>query len=188
MDHAAICMRAIVPALLSGAFQSNPTWAAPVRLRRVTIDPVNPSSGVWVFFYGSYMNLDVLREVNFVPGAWKVARLAGFDISIRPRANLTRSDRDCVFGLLATATHAELERLYSHARDTLGAVYRPHPVLTETLDGKVRPALCYLADDMAPTPVAGDYLDRILGPAKAFGFPGWYIARLERFRASRDSG
>jgi hypothetical protein len=94
------------------------------------------------------MNLEVLREVNLVPDAWEVARVSGFDISICPRANLTRSDRACVFAVLAIVTHAELERLYAHGRDTLGQVYRPHPVLPETLDGKSRPALCYLADDM----------------------------------------
>ena len=32
-------------------------------------------------------------------------------------------------------------------------------------------------------PVAGDYLDRILGPARDHGFPQWYIDRLESFRA-----
>ena len=39
---------------------------------------------VWVFFYGSYMNVDVLRDVGFVPEQWETARLSGFDIVIRP--------------------------------------------------------------------------------------------------------
>ena len=33
---------------------------------------------VWAFFYGSYMNPDVLREVNLVPAEWEVARLQGY--------------------------------------------------------------------------------------------------------------
>ena len=84
---------------------------------------------VWVFFYGSYMNLDVLREVDLVPERWEVGRLGGFDIRIRPRANLIRSDRDSVYGIAATATHPELARLYAHARDVLGEVYLPEAVL-----------------------------------------------------------
>ena len=48
---------------------------------------------VWTFFYGSYINFDVLQEVSFVSETWQVARLAGFDIVIRPRANLIRSDQ-----------------------------------------------------------------------------------------------
>ncbi len=47
---------------------------------------------VWTFFYGSYMNFDVLREVNLVPQQHEVAQLDGFDIRIAPRANLVRSD------------------------------------------------------------------------------------------------
>ena len=39
---------------------------------------------IWTFFYGSYINFDVLREVNFIPSKWEIARLAGFDIFIRP--------------------------------------------------------------------------------------------------------
>jgi cation transport regulator ChaC len=137
---------------------------------------------VWVFFYGSYMNVEVLREVNIVPGEWERARLTGFDIVIRPRANLEPSERHCVYGIVATATHQELARLYAHARDVLGETYLPHAVLTETLDGKLRPALCYIAPRMEPRPAAQDYLGRIIEPAKAFGFPGWYVERLERFR------
>lgn len=26
---------------------------------------------IWTFFYGSYMNFDVLREVNYIPKKWK---------------------------------------------------------------------------------------------------------------------
>src|SRR5512145_808193 len=107
---------------------------------------------VWAFFYGSYMNFDVLREVDLVPAHWEVARLAGFDIRISPRANLVRSERDCVWGIVATATHAELSRLYAHAKDVLGETYLPEAVLAETRDGRFRPALCYICPDMRPRP------------------------------------
>jgi len=137
---------------------------------------------VWVFFYGSYMNMDVLRDVDVVPAQWEPARLPGFDIVVRPRANLERSQRHCVYGVVATATHRELDKLYEHARDILGETYLPEPVLTETLDGKWRPALCYIAPEMTAGPAAGDYLDRIMAPARALGFPGWYLDRLESFR------
>ena len=96
---------------------------------------------VWTFFYGSYINFTVLKEVQFVPERWEVARLSGFDLVIRPRANLIRSGGHCVYGIAATATHAELGRLYAHAKDVLGETYLPEAVLVETMDGKWRPAL-----------------------------------------------
>lgn len=136
---------------------------------------------VWTFFYGSYINFEVLREVDLVPEKWEVARLAGFDIRIRPRANLVRSDARTVYGIVATATHDELARLYAHAQDVLGELYLPEPVLVETLDGKWRPALCYICPDMNPRPPDRAYVQRILAPARSYGFPGWYLDRLESF-------
>jgi cation transport regulator ChaC len=140
-------------------------------------------SKVWVFFYGSYMNFDVLKEVNYFPERWEVAKLSGFDIVIQPRANLVRSGRHCVYGIIATATHQELNRLYAHAKDVLGEVYLPEAVLIETVDGKWRPALCYICPAMESRPAANDYVDRIVKPAREFGFPAWYVDRLESFRA-----
>jgi len=40
-----------------------------------------------------------------------------------------------------------------------------------------RPALCYIAPSMDPKPATSDYIDRIVGPAKEYGFPVWYIER-----------
>ena len=137
---------------------------------------------VWVFFYGSYMNFDVLKEVNFVPQQWEVAKVSGFDIVIEPRANLVRSDGHCVYGILATATHAELDRLYAHAKGVLGETYLPEAVLAETLSGMWKPALCYIAPSMDARPAANDYVERIVKPAKEYDFPEWYIERLESFR------
>jgi hypothetical protein len=137
---------------------------------------------VWVFFYGSYINFRVLREVDLVPEHWEIARLDGFDIRIQPRANLVPSSQHCVYGIVATATHAELGRLYAHARDVLGEVYLPEAVLVRTLAGGWRPALCYICPEMAPRPADKDYIERITGPARDFGFPEWYLARLESFR------
>jgi hypothetical protein len=137
---------------------------------------------VWVFWYGSYINLSVLGEVNLMPDAFEVARLSGFDIQIAPRANLVRSDRDCVYGIVATATHEELARLYAHAEEVLGEQYLPEAVMIETRDGKWMPVMTYICPSMAPRPAERAYVDRIVEPARQLGFPGWYIGRLESFR------
>jgi hypothetical protein len=137
---------------------------------------------VWTFFYGSYMNLNVLGEVGLVPSSWEVARLDGFEIRIQPRANLVRSDQHCVYGIVATGTHAELDKLYAHAQDVLGEIYLPEAVLVQTLADLWRPALCCICPEMAPRPADNDYIERIVRPARELGFPDWYVARLESFR------
>jgi len=139
---------------------------------------------VWTFFYGSNINLDILKKVDYVPDEIHVVRLHGFDIEIRPLANLMRSDRHCVYGILATGTHDELARLYGrYVHDELGATYLPEAVLCEKLNGALVPALCYIAPRTEPAPATDEYLDRIVEPARQFGFPQWYLDRLESFRS-----
>lgn len=140
---------------------------------------------VSVFFYGSYINSDVLKQVNFIPESYEAAKLSGFDIVIRPLANLVRSDKDCVYGILTSGTHEELENLYAHARNVLGSAYLPEAVLVETSDGKFKPALCYISPGIEEKQAENDYIDRIVNPAKKYGFPGWYIKKLENFRPSQ---
>lgn len=134
-----------------------------------------------VFFYGSYMNFKVLSEVQLYPESYEVARLSGYEIKIHPRANIYRNDQHYVYGILTSATHAELGRLYAHAHDILGETYLPEAVLVETLEGKWVPAMCYIAHHMNEKPAARDYVDRIVNPAKEFKFPDWYIRHLESF-------
>jgi hypothetical protein len=40
----------------------------------------------------------------------------------------------------------------------------------------------------AVSPAASDYIDRIAGPARAYGFPDWYVERLESFRQGPVAG
>lgn len=143
---------------------------------------------IWVFFYGSYINFDVLKEVELVPGEWEVARAPGFDLRIAPRANLVRSERHTVWGINATATHAELVRLYTdHAKGLLGETYLPEAVVTWTADGRLRPAITYICPAMAPRPAEAAYVERIAGPARRLGFPDWYVQRIESFRPAASS-
>ena len=135
-----------------------------------------------MFFYGSYMNRDVLREVNIELEELEPARLAGWDITIHPRANLVRADNECAHGIVTRCTHDELARLYAHARDVLGEVYLPEAVLVETRAGVWRPALCYVAHDMAPAQADAAYVDRIVDAACEHGLPADYVARLEACR------
>jgi hypothetical protein len=125
------------------------------------------------------MNPAVLRDVQVVPDRFEVARLDGYDIRIAPRANLVASERHCVYGVLVEATHAELSRLYAHARDVLGETYLPHPVLAQGRGGAWFPALCYIAPSMVPRQPDPAYVERIVRPAREFAFPEWYLRRLE---------
>jgi hypothetical protein len=152
-----------------------------------TMDPAHPT--VAVFFYGSYMNRAVLAEAGFTARSWEVATLAGFDIDIRPRANLVRAPGRAVWGILASGTHAELDRLYGHARDVLGETYLPEAVLVELTENRgYRAALTYICARMQVRPADREYVDRILAPAREHGFAPDYLERIEKFRHRGDLG
>ncbi len=142
-------------------------------------------SRVWTFFYGSFMDLDVLGKLGLVPDEFEVAVLNGFDICIQPLANLAVSDDHCVYGIVAPATHSELARLYEYASDTLGGVYLARAVLVQSRSERWLPALCYIASDLKRRSATAEYVDLIIQAAKAHGFPRWYIDRLAGFRECR---
>ena len=122
------------------------------------------------------------KEVALVPADWEVATLSGFDLNLAPRANLVRNPGATVYGILATATHAELERLYTgHSKAALGESYLPEAVLGVDKAGKFRPALSYIAPEMIARPAEKAYVKRIALPAERFGFPRAYVERIRSF-------
>lgn len=134
---------------------------------------------VAVFFYGSFIDVGVLAEGGFRPEHITVARLNGFDIVTRPLATLVPSVDQVVYGILTTATHAELAELYG--RDWVRA-YLPEAVLVTTLDGALHPALCYIAPGETAQRPFENYLDRIRDAGRRLEFPQPYLKRLDTLR------
>ncbi len=151
------------------------TVSSPVQ----TISPQADAKRTAVFFYGSFMRRDVMARGGFYPERIEVARLNGFDIDLCPHACISRSDRHAIYGILVNATHAELDRLYS--MDGVG-IFLPEAVVAETADGRMQPALCYIPPAHGNQPPDVEYLERLLTAAREYGFPQWYLERLESFR------
>lgn len=138
---------------------------------------------IQVFLYGSAINLDVLSKAGLKKRAFAPASLAGFDLVVQPVANLVENGDGVVFGILANFTHEEIATLTdNHTPSLTAATYNPEPVIIRTRGGKIVPALTYLSVDLTPGFADSDYIDRILKPAKNYGFPRWYLERIEAFR------
>jgi hypothetical protein len=135
-----------------------------------------------VFFYGLYMDFDVLRKYGDIPEVWEAARLYGYDFRIASWGFLTRSEGDSVYGTVVGITHEELERLYGPSNDFLTLRYVAEPVLVETLEGKWVAALCYVGTSEPEGLVNADYVDRMVALSERFGFPRWYTERLAAYR------
>ena len=134
-------------------------------------------ASVWGFFYGGLINPAVMERVGMAPSRREVATLSGFDLRIAPYVDLVRSPGQTVFGLLMEVTQGELQRTYAQ----LKASYFPEAVLAQTLDGRLRPALCYLAAAMPPGQAEAAHVEALAAPAEQLGFPDWYLAKIRSF-------
>lgn len=142
---------------------------------------------IWVFFFGAYINFSVLREIDLIPEEYRVATLNGYRLNIEPTATLSREPGSMVWGIMATATHEELRRLYvDHAKIFLGGDYFPRAVTVTDLNDNIIPALCYICDDMKPVPAEADYIEKIARPAEEYGFPKDYIEMIRSFAPAAE--
>jgi len=142
---------------------------------------------IQVFLYGSSINLDVLSKAGLKKRAFAPAALAGFDLIIQPVANLAENGDGVVYGILANFTHEEIRILTgSHTPSLTTATYNPEPVIVRTRGGKIVPAITYISVDMTPVSADNEYINQLLKPAQNYGFPRWYLERIEAFRPAKD--
>jgi len=128
------------------------------------------------FFYGLYMDADLLRESKVEPVNPRRAYVDGFALRIGQRATLLPSAGARAYGMLMALTHAELERLYTAPGLKQ---YRPEAVLAQSLDGAPVPALCYnLREAPAPHERNPEYAARLQRVLAKLGFPPDYIASV----------
>lgn len=127
------------------------------------------------------MNPEILAEHEVFPAKVLAAKLYGFRLDIRPRVNLRRDEKSCVYGAIAALTSREIEILYSYISENFGLKYFPEAVLAETLDGMFVPALCYIAPDMEESPPAPDYIKQLAECVRAMKLPEWYAEYVESF-------
>lgn len=129
-----------------------------------------------VFFYGLFMDPDLLRAEGFAPEAAELASVPGFALRIGKRAALVPDRTARAHGAVMSLTLAELERLYSEP--SLQA-YQPYAVLAHLASGGVIAALCYnLPDPPAPSDRNPEYAAQLRAVAQKLGLPVEYIASL----------
>jgi hypothetical protein len=147
-----------------------------------------PKPAIWVFFYGTIMNPAVMKDFGVTVTDVYPAKLSGFELVVRPRPNLVRSDRGVVFGSLIAVTHDDLTTIYSGLEKNFGIKYLPEAVLATTREGFVLPALCYMVPhlpDSAPDPA---FVKQLAQCVRSMGHPEWYAARVESFSAPIATG
>ena len=129
-----------------------------------------------VFFYGLFMDHEVLLEAGVTPINARRAYVDGFTLRIAQRATLLPSVGARAYGVLFALNHSELDRLY--AAPGLEQ-YRPEAVLAQPVEGRPTPALCYTLGE-APGPLERnpEYAARLRRVLSRLDFPTEYVESI----------
>ena len=135
------------------------------------------SRRIEVFFYGLFMDADLLRTKGVNPGNVRPASVPGFALRIGQRATLLRNPNGLAYGIMMELTHAEVEQLYS---EPSVCAYRPEAVLCRLSDGSCIPALCFnLIEPPRPDEANSEYATKLRDLAARLGLPSEYVESIQ---------
>jgi hypothetical protein len=133
---------------------------------------------VAVFFYGLFMDAELLRKQGLHPGDPRPAAVEGMELRIGQRATLVPNAARIAHGIVMTLSHAEIDALYCGASV---ASYRPEAVLARLDDGSKVPALCFnLPAPPEPSESNADYARQLAEVGRKLGLPADYVRSLCR--------
>lgn len=128
------------------------------------------------FFYGLFMDVEVLSQSRVKPLGPRPAFVDGYRLCVGRRATLVPAAGARAYGMVFALTHEDLERLYSPPGL---ADYRPEAVVVGLLDGGTLPALCYnLPEAPGPDEANAEYATRLRETLGRLGFPSEYIESI----------
>jgi hypothetical protein len=131
---------------------------------------------IYAFFYGLFMDIDILRASKVTPVNPRRAYVDDFALRIGQRATLLPLAGARAYGMVFALTHPDLERLYTAPGLEQ---YRPEAVLARPLEGQPVPALCYnLREAPRPDERNPEYATRLQRVLGKLDFPPAYVASV----------
>ena len=129
-----------------------------------------------VFFYGLFMDQDLLRSKGLLPESAERATVADMALRLGERATLVPASGGRVHGVICSLTSAELDRLYS---EPSVEAYAPQAVLAHVESGGLVTALCYvLLNPPAAIERNAEYTAKLRTVARKLGLPSEYVESI----------
>ena len=140
----------------------------------VLSEDIGAQRRVDVFFYGLYMDAELLASKGVKACDPRPAFVDGFGLRIGHKATLVRTPGARAYGMVFALTHGEIQTLYAGLDG-----YRPEPVLARTLAGQTTPAMCMnLLEPPAPAERNPDYASKLRVVLERLGFPSDYVQNV----------
>ena len=133
------------------------------------------ASRIDVFFYGLFMDEDLLRQKGTNPTDRRDAFLKDYTLVIGERATLVPKSGAQAYGLIFSLTETEIESLY--AEPSLKE-YRPEQVVVNLEDGSVITAVCFNLPALPEGKATTVYAAKLRELATSLNFPTSYIEKI----------
>ena len=128
-----------------------------------------------VFFYGLFMDRDILLKNGVNPVNPRTACLNGYALKIGNRASLLPSEGAKSWGVVMTVEEQAMKALYAEASV---ADYIPESVVVVTEDGQRIEAICYNLPAHLMTGTNEAYARSLYELACKLKFPGEYLDEI----------
>jgi len=131
-----------------------------------------------VFFYGLFMDEDLLREKGLNPSTAKIAHVAGYGLRIGERATLVASSQERSYGSVIQLDEQEIEILYG---DKSVEDYVPEKVTAIDTNGSRLDAISYILPVSKLSGKNRGYAKSLAAVAKKIGLPDEYIDEIRKW-------
>ncbi|GAB5382028.1 MAG: hypothetical protein Alis3KO_32700 [Aliiglaciecola sp.] len=132
-----------------------------------------------VFFYGLFMDENLLRQKGLAPKHVKLARVDGYALRIGNRATLIKSVDERCYGTVMQLQNDELQTLYS---EPSVAEYIPEEVVATALTGESLSAVTYVLPVEKLQGKNVEYAKSLAVVAKSLALPKDYIEEINAWR------
>ena len=129
-----------------------------------------------VFFYGLFMDENLLKEKGFHPTASILAYVDGYALKIGERATLVKAAEERAYGSIVSLSEQELSDLYGEASV---ADYFPESILATTFANQIIEVVAY---NLPLEKLAGQnrgYAQSLAKVASGMGLPADYVEKIE---------
>ena len=119
-----------------------------------------------VFFYGLYMDPEILKQKSVEPRSPQIAYAVDFELRIGDKATLLRAAGKIAHGIVYALTHDEIERLYRGS----GLTEYAAEAITVVSEGEEYAALCCnLVRPPATNESNPDYREKLVAAMERLG-------------------
>lgn len=131
------------------------------------------------FFYGLYMDSELLESLGFNPESVVKAKVDSYELDLFGAAKIVPKPNSIVWGNVIKLPKQDLEAMYSF--ETTKA-YSPIKVQVTDIHGSSRAVSCYNLPEATGEQFNSEYQQKLIHVLKKQKFPAEYITSVEKLK------